>query len=112
MNDDLERIVGAVPGPQTYALSQPLRAHESRNVTYLGDDFPVFWESASGANVIDIDGNRYIDLTAAFGVASVGHSNPAVVAAVAEQAGKLMHGMGDVHPTAVRTRLLERLSRV
>ncbi len=112
MNDDLERIAGAVPGPRTYALSQPLRAHESRNVTYLGDDFPVFWDSASGANVIDVDGNRYIDLTAAFGVASVGHSNPAVVAAIAEQAGKLMHGMGDVHPTAVRTRLLERLSRV
>lgn len=112
MNEDLERVAGAIPGEQTRALHAPLRAHESRNVTYLSESFPVFWESASGATVIDVDGNRYIDLTSAFGVASVGHSNPAVVHAVAEQAAELMHGMGDVHPTAVRTRLLERLTRI
>jgi 4-aminobutyrate aminotransferase-like enzyme len=112
MNEDLERVRGEIPGPQTRALTAPLLAHESRNVTYVGDDFPVFWKSAQGATVEDVDGNRYIDLTAAFGVASVGHSNPAVVAAVAQQAATLMHGMGDVHPTAVRTQLLERLARV
>ncbi len=112
MNEDLERVVGEIPGPQTRVLTAPLLAHESRNVTYVGEDFPVFWKSASGATVVDVDGNRYIDLTAAFGVANVGHSNPAVVHAVAEQAASLMHGMGDVHPTAVRTQLLERLSRV
>ncbi len=112
MNDDLERIAGEIPGPQTRALTKPLVAHESRNVTYVSEDFPVFWKSASGATVVDVDNNRYIDLTAAFGVANVGHSNPAVVSAVAEQAAALMHGMGDVHPTSVRTQLLERLSRV
>jgi 4-aminobutyrate aminotransferase-like enzyme len=112
LNDDLERIVGEVPGPQTRALTAPLQAHESRNVTFVSEDFPVFWKSASGAIVVDVDDNRYIDLTAAFGVANVGHSNPAVVAAVADQAAALMHGMGDVHPTSVRTQLLERLSRV
>ncbi|HTU70530.1 MAG TPA: aspartate aminotransferase family protein [Candidatus Baltobacteraceae bacterium] len=112
MNEDLEHVAGDIPGPRTRALTAPLLAHESRNVTYVGDDFPVFWESASGAAVTDVDGNRYIDLTAAFGVANVGHSNPAVIAAIAEQGAALMHGMGDVHPTAVRTRLLERLARV
>ena len=112
MTDDLERIVGDVPGPRTHALVAPLRAYESRNVTYVTDDFPVFWRSASGATVEDVDGSRYIDLTAAFGVASVGHSNPTVAAAIAEQAATLMHGMGDVHPTPVRTMLLERLARI
>jgi 4-aminobutyrate aminotransferase-like enzyme len=112
MNEDLERIMGEIPGPQTRALTAPLLAHESRNVTYVSEDFPVFWKSASGATVVDVDDNRYIDLTAAFGVANVGHSNPAVVSAVAKQAATLMHGMGDVHPTSVRTQLLERLSRV
>jgi 4-aminobutyrate aminotransferase-like enzyme len=112
MKDDLERIAGDIPGPRTRALTVPLVAHESRNVTYVGEDFPVFWKSASGATVVDVDDNRYIDLTAAFGVANVGHSNPSVVSAVAEQAAALMHGMGDVHPTSVRTQLLERLSRV
>jgi 4-aminobutyrate aminotransferase-like enzyme len=112
MNDDLERICGPVPGERTLALTAPLRAHESRNVTYFGNDFPIFWESASGATVTDVDGNRYLDLTSAFGVASVGHCNPAVADAIAKQAHLLMHGMGDVHPTALRARLLERLARV
>jgi 4-aminobutyrate aminotransferase-like enzyme len=112
MRDDLEDIIGAIPGPQTVHLRSRLRALESRNVTYLAADFPVFWESGSGATVTDVDGNRYIDLTAAFGVANAGHCNPHVVSAIAEQARHLMHGMGDVHPTAVRTRFLERLERV
>lgn len=101
-----------IPGPRSRSLRARLAAHESRNVTYLGDDFPIFWESASRATVVDVDGNRYTDLTAAFGVAAVGHSNPAVAAAIAEQAQRLMHGMGDVHPTEVRVRLLERLVQI
>lgn len=94
------------------ALCTRLAAIESRNVTYLAGDFPVFWESASRATVTDVDGNTYTDLTAAFGVASVGHANPVVTGAVADQARQLMHGMGDVHPTEVRVRLLERLHRI
>ena len=39
---------------------------------------------------------------AGFGVALLGHSHPAVVAAVTEQARRLVHGMGDVHPPAVK----------
>jgi 4-aminobutyrate aminotransferase-like enzyme len=112
MRDDLEAIAAEIPGPRTLGLRAELQAHESRNVTYIAADFPVFWESASGATVTDVDGNRYIDLTAAFGVANAGHCNPRVVAAVAQQAQRLMHGMGDVHPTAVRARLLERLARI
>ncbi|MDQ2681738.1 MAG: aspartate aminotransferase family protein [Candidatus Eremiobacteraeota bacterium] len=104
-----EEVCTAIPGPRTIALSAELRETESRNVTYLAADFPVFWQSAHGANVVDVDGNRYIDLTGAFGVANVGHTNPAVAAAIAAQAAKLMHAMGDVHPTEIKTRLLEKL---
>ncbi|MGB8909240.1 MAG: aspartate aminotransferase family protein [Candidatus Cybelea sp.] len=98
-----------VPGPRSATLAQRLRRYEQRNVTFLAEDFPVFWESASGATVIDVDGNEYIDCTAAFGVANVGHCNPRVTAAVASQAACLTHGMGDVHPTELRVRLFERL---
>ncbi|MBV8434109.1 MAG: aspartate aminotransferase family protein [Candidatus Eremiobacteraeota bacterium] len=110
--EELERIVTAVPGPRSRELARALRAHESRNVTYLGDDFPVFWESASGALVRDVDENRYLDLTAAFGVANAGHGNPYVVTAIARQAERLAHGMGDVHPTETRVRLLEKLGGI
>ncbi len=102
----------AIPGPQSARLGALLHAYESRNVTYLADDFPVFWESALGALVVDVDGNEFVDLTSAFGVANLGHADPYVAAAIADQAGRLMHGMGDVHPTEVRARLLERLARI
>ena len=82
---------------------------ESRNVTYLSDDFPVFWSEARGANVRDLDGNVYLDLTGAFGVVGAGHAHPKVVEAIRLQAGKLIHGMGDVHPSALKVILLERL---
>ena len=109
MNAGLEEIVTAIPGPHSRRLAEALRAHEARGVTYLADDFPIFWESASGALVTDVDGNRYIDLTSAFGVATTGHGNPAVVAAIAGQAQKLIHGLGDVHPSRMRVALLEAL---
>jgi len=110
MSDDLEAIVTPIPGPRSLELAVTLARTETRGVTYLARDFPVFWESASGALVSDVDGNRYIDCTAAFGVATTGHANPAVVGAIAEQAARLPHGMGDVHPTDARTRLLARLA--
>jgi 4-aminobutyrate aminotransferase-like enzyme len=89
-----------------------LRRFESRNVTYLTDGFPIFWERAEGASVTDVDGNTFVDLTAAFGVANAGHSNPRVVSAIAQQAARLMHGLGDVHPNPLRVRLLETLAGI
>ncbi|HVA28933.1 MAG TPA: hypothetical protein VNF68_12190, partial [Candidatus Baltobacteraceae bacterium] len=71
-DEDLESLQGPVPGVRTAELSAHLRGLESRNVTYLGPDFPIFWESATEATITDVDGNRYIDLTSAFGVAAVG----------------------------------------
>ncbi|HET7274225.1 MAG TPA: aspartate aminotransferase family protein [Longimicrobiaceae bacterium] len=100
------------PGRRSRALAVELARYESPNVTYLADDFPVFWEAAAGANVRDVDGNVYVDLTAAFAVAGAGHSHPKVVEAVSAQAGRLMHGMGDVHPPEIKVRLLEKLAQV
>ncbi|HEV2737123.1 MAG TPA: aspartate aminotransferase family protein [Candidatus Elarobacter sp.] len=109
---DFEAVVTAVPGPRSRALAADLVTYEAPGVTYLADDYPVFWESAAGALVTDADGNRYLDLTSAFGVSAAGHTNPRVASAVADQAHRLMHGMGDVHPTELRTRLLARLAKL
>ena len=106
----LPEIVTEIPGPRSLALARNLRRAESPNVTYIAPDFPVFWEEAHGCLVWDADGNRFLDVTSAFGVASVGHSHPRVVAAVHTQADKLLHGMGDVHPSAVKVRLCERVA--
>lgn len=105
----LPRIRVRPPGPASRALADRLRAVESRNVTHVADRWPVFWEEARGANVRDADGNVYLDLTGAFGVALLGHGHPGVLAAVERQAASLVHGMGDVHPPSVKLALLERL---
>jgi 4-aminobutyrate aminotransferase-like enzyme len=105
VNDLLPSRKTRVPGPKSRALSRQLRRYESRNITFVSDHWPIFWQRASGANVWDVDGNRYIDLTAAFGVASVGHGNPRVMAAIKAQAGKLLHAMGDVHPNELKLEL-------
>lgn len=93
-------------------LAGRLSAVESRNVTYLAEDFPIFWDRAEGSHVWDVDGNRYVDLTAGFGVAAVGHAHPRIVEAIRAQAGRLCHGMGDVHPPAIKVELLERLAEL
>jgi 4-aminobutyrate aminotransferase/(S)-3-amino-2-methylpropionate transaminase len=98
-----------VPGPRSRALAERLAAVESHNVTCLSPP-PIFWERASGVNVWDADGNRYVDLTAGFGVASVGHGHPRVVAAVQQQTGRLLHAMGDVYPSAAKVALLEAVA--
>lgn len=100
------------PGPESRRLAAELARVESPNVTYLADDFPVFWSEARGANVRDVDGNVYVDLTAAFAVAGPGHAHPRIVAAVQAQAARLLHGMGDVHPPAVKVELLRTLAEV
>jgi 4-aminobutyrate aminotransferase/(S)-3-amino-2-methylpropionate transaminase len=103
-------LISAVPGPRSRALAARLARVESRNVTCLAPDPPIFWERAAGANVWDVDGNRFVDLGAGFGVANAGHAHPRVVDAVQEQSERLLHAMGDVHPAAVKVELLERLA--
>ncbi len=112
MSEGFERIVTPIPGPRSRALLEEVARYETRGVTYVAADYPIVWASAHGALVTDVDGNRYLDLTAAFGVAALGHTNPAVTAAIVAQAAQLAHGMGDVHPTAVKARLLAKLAAV
>src|SRR5690606_22644744 len=91
-----------------------LAAHESRNVTYIAPDgsWPIVWERARGVWIRDADGRRYLDLTAAFGVAAAGHANPRVVRAGRRQMARLLHAMGDVRPHALKAELARQLSRI
>jgi 4-aminobutyrate aminotransferase-like enzyme len=93
---------------------QLLRDYESRNITFMEADgsWPIVWERASGVHVWDANGKKYLDLTAAFGVAATGHANPRVVKAGQEQMARLLHAMGDVHPHALKAQLARELSRI
>lgn len=91
-----------------------LRDYESRNVTFIDPDgsWPIVWQKARGVHVWDAAGKKYLDLTAAFGVANAGHANPAVIRAGRRQMGELLHAMGDVHPHALKAELARELSRI
>jgi 4-aminobutyrate aminotransferase-like enzyme len=91
-----------------------LEQFESRNITFIDPegDWPIVWNRASGNFVWDADGKRYIDLTAAFGVAAAGHGNSEVSRAGRAQMRKLMHAMGDVHPHPLKAELARELSRI
>src|ERR1700744_6553588 len=91
-----------------------LREYESRNVLFTDPDgsWPIVWERAKGVHVWDAEGKKYLDLTAAFGVAAAGHGNPQVVKAGQDQMEKLVHAMGDVHPHARKAELARELSKI
>ena len=108
--DQAPALTGPVPGPRSRELAERLARVESRNVTCLTPDAPIFWERAQGSNVWDVDGNRFVDLSGAFGVANVGHAHPDVIAAIQAQSSILLHGMGDVHPPRIKVELLEALT--
>jgi 4-aminobutyrate aminotransferase-like enzyme len=98
----------------TQKTLRQLRDFESRNITFLdpSGSWPIVWERARGVHVWDAEGKKYLDLTAAFGVAAAGHANSNVVKAGQQQMAKLLHAMGDVHPHALKAQLARELSRI
>jgi 4-aminobutyrate aminotransferase/(S)-3-amino-2-methylpropionate transaminase len=70
----------------------------------------IVYATAAGANVVDVDGNRYVDLAAGFGAQLLGHGHPAVQRALTLQAERLWQALGDVHPSDAKIALTERLA--
>lgn len=99
---------------KTQKILQLLRDYESRNVTFVEENgsWPIVWERARGVHVWDAEGKKYLDFTAAFGVAAAGHANSSVVKAGQQQMAKLLHAMGDVHPHELKAKLARELSRI
>ena len=109
------RMATPPPGPRARELARRLAEVEAPGVNTVvpglsASEGPILWQEALGANVLDVDDNLYIDLTSGFGVAAVGHRHPRVVAALAEQSGRLLHGLGDVHAHPGRVELASRLA--
>ena len=71
---------------------------------------PVEFVRGEGPLLWDEQGNEYLDFLCGISVTSIGHCHPAVVAAVREQAGRLMH-VSNLFYTEPAMRLAERLSK-
>ena len=81
-------------------VSSPVRAFRA-----VGGD-PIFISSGAAAELVDVDGHRYLDLVASYGPLILGHAHPAVVSAIREQAKK---GTSYGAPTEAETELVELL---
>ncbi len=86
-----------------------LEALEQRYLMQTYRRAPVEFVRGEGALLWDSEGREYLDFLAGISVCSVGHCHPAVVEAVREQAGRLMH-VSNLFFTEPMVRLAERLS--
>jgi 4-aminobutyrate aminotransferase/(S)-3-amino-2-methylpropionate transaminase len=98
------RIVTAIPGPKSEALHRRRLAAVPAGVNSA---LPAYIESAHGAILRDVDGNQFIDMGAGIGVTTIGHTDDAVVAAVAEQVAKLTHAAFTISPYEGYVRVAE-----
>ena len=86
-----------------------LQALEGRYLMRTYKRAPVEFVRGEGTLLWDAEGREYLDFLTGISVCSVGHCNPAVVEAVREQAGRLMH-TSNLFYTEPMVRLAERLS--
>lgn len=72
--------------------------------------YPLVVERGLGAMIEDVDGNRFLDFTAGIAVCATGHCHPRVVAAIQQQAAKLLHMSGTDFYYTVQGELAEKLA--
>jgi 4-aminobutyrate aminotransferase len=95
-----------LPGPKARALIARDAAVVSPSYPR---DYPFVMSHGRGAEVWDVDGNRFLDFAAGIAVCSTGHSHPQVVQAVKAAADRFLHISSDYwHEGQVR--LAERLN--
>ncbi len=91
-----------------------------RNLLALRDNVAPVWsrytdlvvERGSGSWLTTIDGDRYLDYTSGIAVANTGHAHPRVVAAIADQAAKIIHAQQNILYHQPGLELHDRLPRL
>ena len=97
-----------LPGPNARAILARDAAVTSPSYPR---DYPFVMDHGRGAEVWDVDGNRFLDFAAGIAVCSTGHSHPLVVQAIKDAADKFLHISSDYwHEGQVR--LGERINEL
>jgi 4-aminobutyrate aminotransferase len=99
----------ALPGPNGAEMLTRDKLYVSPSYTPM---YPLFVERGSGAVIQDVDGNLFLDFTAGIAVTNTGHCHPEVVAAIKDQAEKLLHMSGTDFYYRPQIDLAERLAKV
>ena len=102
------RIATELPGPKSRELHARRQAVVPPGVHSI---VPLYIERAHGSILVDVDGNQLVDVGGGIGVTTIGHTDDAVVAAAAEQLGKVTHTLFTVTPYEPYVRVAEYLSQ-
>jgi 4-aminobutyrate aminotransferase len=103
-----ERIIIPPPGPRARKMLK--RDQQVVSPSYPRD-YPFVMDRGVGAQVWDVDRNRYIDWAAGIAVNATGHSHPKVVAAIQKQAEKFIHISSDYYHESM-VHLGERINEI
>ena len=103
------QVLADFPGPKSTALAERRKGSVAAGVA---SSVPVYAADADGGVILDVDGNSFIDLGSGIAVTSVGASEPAVVGAVAEAAGRFTHTCFMVTPYEGYVEVAERLNEL
>ena len=103
------KIKTAIPGPRSLELSKQRKDSVADG---HGSVSGVFIDRAEGSNLIDVDGNIFIDYAGGIGTMNVGHSHPLVLAAIKDQIEKFIHPCFTVAPYELYVTLAHRLSKL
>ena len=71
--------------------AQTILDRDSAHLLPVYARYPVVMDHGKGVYLWDTSGNRYLDLMAGLGVNALGHAHPRMVAAMADQAGRMVH---------------------
>ena len=105
----IPQINTALPGPNAKAIIDRDRMVVSPSYTR---GYPLVIASGTGSAVTDVDGNVFLDCAAGIAVNSTGHSHPAVVRAITEQAQKFLHMSGTDFYYEPQVKLAEELAAI
>jgi len=108
-NCTVPRIQTELPGPKARGLLERDQKYVSPSYTRV---YPLVVERGSGAVIEDVDGNLFLDCTAGIAVTATGHCHPEVVAAITDQANKLIHMSGTDFYYEPQIDLSQRLAEV
>ena len=103
------RLNTEIPGPRAREV---LARRAAAAPAGLGRATDVVVERAEGGLIFDVDGNTLIDFAGGIGMLAVGHSHPAVVKAVQDQAAKYIHPCALVATYEPYVRLAELLNEL
>lgn len=99
-------ITPEVPGPKSLEI---IKRRETVVPKAIRCIYPCVMEKAEGAMIQDPDGNIFLDWVGGVGVLNVGHTHPALVEAVKNQAEKYFHGMFNIVTHEGYVELAEKL---